>query len=255
VARYRVTLAYDGTHFAGWQMQTRSSPVPTIQGTVEDALARLAGDVAIRVAGAGRTDAGVHAIGQVAAFDFPRAMAPDDLARAMNAVLPAEIRVLDARSVAADYNPRRAAHRKLYRYVMDIGPQQLPTRRAHAAHLRFQLDEVAVAQAAALFVGAHDFASLASAGGSVRTTQRTVIRSEARFVPTPDLETGRTLVYEVEGDGFLRKMVRSMVGGLVAAGRGSVSVAGLEQALRQCDRRSWPAPAEARGLTLVRVDE
>jgi tRNA pseudouridine38-40 synthase len=255
VPRYRVTLAYDGTAFAGWQVQAQSASVRTIQGVVEEALSRLSGGADVRVAGAGRTDAGVHAIGQVAAFDLPASMIPEELARAMNAVLDRNVRVLDARVVGQDYSPRRTARGKLYRYVLDVGAVQLPTRRRHAAHVRFRLDETAVAHAATVFVGTHDFASLASSGGSVQTTLRTVRRSVATFGPTPDMPAGRTLIYEVEGDGFLRKMVRSMVGGLIAVGRGAASVADLGEMLRARDRRRWPAPAEARGLTLVRVDE
>jgi len=115
-----------------------------------------------------------------------------------------------------------------------------------AGHVPWRLDEAAVRRAAELVRGRHDFASLASAGGSVKTTLRTILRSEARF-------TDGTLVYEVEADGFLRKMARSLVGGLVAAGRGARGVEDLRRALVARDRRAWPPPADARGLTLVRV--
>jgi tRNA pseudouridine38-40 synthase len=136
---------------------------------------------------------------------------------------------------------------KLYRYVLDTGPVQLPTRRLVAGYVPSTLDRAGVVAAAALFLGRHDFASLASAGGSVKTTVRTLTRSEVRF-------DGDTLVYEVEADGFLRKMVRSLVGGLVAVGRGVLTVDDLRTALKARDRRAWPPPADARGLTLVRVD-
>jgi len=145
------------------------------------------------------------------------------------------------------FHARRSARAKLYRYVLDTGPVQLPTRRRHAGHVPWILDTAAVAAAAALFKGRQDFAALASSGGSVKTTIRTVTRSEATF-------DGPTLTYEVEADGFLRKMVRSMVGGLIAAGRGAAGVEDLRRALAAGDRRAWPAPADARGLTLVRVE-
>jgi tRNA pseudouridine38-40 synthase len=116
-----------------------------------------------------------------------------------------------------------------------------------AGHVPWMLDPDRVASAAALYRGRHDFASVASAGGSVRTTVRTICRSEARF-------EGATLIYEVEADGFLRKMVRSLVGGLVAVGRGASSVDDLGRALDAQDRSAWPPPAPACGLTLVRVD-
>jgi tRNA pseudouridine38-40 synthase len=131
--------------------------------------------------------------------------------------------------------------------VLDCGGVQPPQRARYAGHEPRPLDEAAVHAAAALYLGRHDFASLASSGSSTTTTLRTVTRSEAVF------EAG-TLVYETEADGYLRKMVRSMVGGLLAAGRGTFSVAELGRALRARDRRAWPAPAVARGLTLVRVD-
>ncbi len=127
-----------------------------------------------------------------------------------------------------------------------MGPVQLPTRRRLAGHVPGRLDEAAVRSAAEVFRGRHDFTSLASSGGSVKTTVRTVLRSEASF-------SDATLVYEVEADGFLRRMVRSLVGGLVAVGRGALGVGDLRRALAARDRRAWPPPAEARGLTLVRV--
>jgi tRNA pseudouridine38-40 synthase len=245
VPLYRVTLAYDGTDFLGWQAQ-RPGGGRTVQGVLEEALGRLAGGGRVAVAGAGRTDAGVHALGQVAAFDLPRDFPPDELRRALNGLLPADIRLLDASPALPGFHPRRSAVSKLYRYELDCGGVLLPQRRRFVGFLPWALDEAVVRQAAALYLGRRDFASLASAGGSVTTTVRTVTRSEARF-------EGTTLVYEAEADGFLRKMVRSMVGGLIAAGRGVVRPEDLGRALEARDRRQWPAPAPACGLTLVRV--
>jgi tRNA pseudouridine38-40 synthase len=204
--------------------------------------------------GAGRTDAGVHALGQVASFDLPRAMASDALVRALNGLLPADVRVLAAAEVPADFDARRSATSKLYRYQLDVGAVAIPTRRRHAGHHRGRLDPERVRAAAALYLGRHDFAALASSGSSVRTTVRTVLRSDVHFEAEPATgdPVGR-LVYEVVADGFLRKMVRSMVGGLVAAGAGAVSIEGLQTALAGRARQAWPAPAEACGLTLVFV--
>jgi tRNA pseudouridine38-40 synthase len=255
VPLYRVTLAYDGTDFVGWQLQrprdlASGSPARTghrtVQGVLEQALGRFAGGERVSVAGAGRTDAGAHALGQVAAFELPRAMEADELRRALNGLLPADVRVLEASPASPGFHPRRSAVSKLYRYELDCGGVLLPQRRRFAAFVPWTLDESAVQKAAALYPGRRDFASLASAGGSVKTTVRTVTRSEAVFL-------GTTLVYETEADGFLRKMVRSMVGGLIAAGRGVVPVEELERALDARDRSAWPAPAPACGLTLVRV--
>ena len=242
---YRVTLAYDGTDFLGWQAQ--AGKARTVQGVVEQAVTRLGGGDRVPVVAASRTDTGVHALGQVAAFDLAREMAPADLARALNALLPEDVRVVSCAAAPAGFHPRKSAVSKLYRYVLDTGPVQVPQRRRYAGHVPWALDEDRVRAAAAAYLGRRDFASLASAGGSVKTTLRTITRSEAAF-------EGATLMYEVEADGFLRKMVRSLVGGLVAAGRGAWEIDELRRALDRADRASWPAPAKACGLTLVRVD-
>jgi tRNA pseudouridine38-40 synthase len=249
---YRLTLAYDGTDFAGWQAQPAARG-RTVQGTLEDALARLSGGGGrVAVAGAGRTDAGVHALGQVASFALPALWEPAALRRAVNALLPPDVRALDASACADDFHARRDARSKLYRYVLDTGRVQVPTRRRLAGHVPWDLEEASMRAAAALFLGRHDFASLASTGGSVKTTVRTVTRSDLRR-DEAEGAAGPTFVYEVEADGFLRKMARSMVGALIEVGRGASTIGELEAALRAQDRRVWPAPAAARGLTLVRV--
>jgi tRNA pseudouridine38-40 synthase len=245
MALYRVTLAYDGTDFLGWQAQAGSAR--TVQGVLEQALRRLGSGDRVPVLASSRTDTGVHALGQVAAFDLGREMAAGDLARALNALLPEDVRVLRCAKAPAGFHPRKNAVSKLYRYVLDTGPVQVPQRRRYAGHVPWVLDEGRVRAAAAAYVGRRDFASLASAGGSVKTTVRTVTRSEATF-------DAATLLYEVEADGFLRKMVRSLVGGLVAVGRGAWEIDDLRRALERADRGAWPAPAAACGLTLVRVD-
>jgi len=244
VPLYRLTLAYDGSDFSGWQRQKAGR---TVQGVLEDALRRLAGGAAVTVSGAGRTDAGVHALGQVASFRLQREMGGVELRRALNGLLPGDVRVLDASEAPHGFHARRSAVSKLYRYALDCGGVPLPQRRRFAGWVAERLDEDGVHAAAALLVGRHDFASLASAGGSVKTTVRDVTRSEVVFA-----EPG--LTYEVEADGFLRKMVRSMVGGLIAVGRGALTPDGLARALEARDRRAWPPPAPACGLTLVRVD-
>jgi len=246
---YRVTLAYDGTGFQGWQSQRPGSR--TVQGDLEAALRRLAGGERIVVHGAGRTDAGVHAAGQVASFDLPRRLEADALRRALNGMLEDDVRVLAAEAAPAGFHARKSASSKLYRYVLDTGEVQAPWRRLYAGHLARALDEPAVAEAAALYVGRHDFASLASAGGSARTTVRRVSRADVRW--EDPLQGTRSLVFETEAEGFLRKMVRSMVGGLIAAGRGSATPEELRRALEARDRGAWPPPADARGLSLVRV--
>jgi tRNA pseudouridine38-40 synthase len=252
--RYRLTLAYDGTDFSGWQIQAEEVGARTVQGVLEVMLTRLSRGEPVRVTAAGRTDAGVHALGQVVSFDLPRSIEPEALGRALNAMLPADVRVREARLVSPEFCARRRASGKHYRYVLDTGAFQLPGRRGGAAYAPMALDEQAVCAAAELFLGTRDFASLASSGGSVETTVRTITRSCARFEDLAEMPGGRVLTYDVEGSGFLRKMVRSIVGGLIAVGHGTATRAHLNRALAACDRSAWPAPAPARGLTLVRVD-
>ncbi len=249
---YRLTLAYDGTDFAGWQRQGPDRG-RTVQGVLENALALLAG-TPVAVVGAGRTDAGVHALGQVASFTLRQERTAGEILAALNGLLPPDLRVLAAAAAPPGFHARRSARSKVYRYELDTGPLRLPIRRRYAGHVRWRLDRAAVERAAALYVGRQDFASLASSGGSVKTTVRTVSRSEVRWEEAPDPAAGPKLVYETEADGFLRKMVRSMVGGLVAAGRGAMSLDDLHGALAARDRRRWPAPVEPCGLTLLRVD-
>ena len=248
---FRLVLSYDGTDFDGWQAQSPESGARTVQGVLEEALLGLAGGRRVPVIGAGRTDAGVHALGQVASFDLPRDILPEALQRALNGLLPADVRVREAAAAAPGFDARRSAVSKLYRYELDTGPVRLPLRRRQAGHVPWTLDEAAVAAVADAYRGRHDFAATASSGGSATTTVRTVTRSEAHFTGAPG---ARTLVYEVEASGFLRKMVRSLVGGMIAVGRGERDLPALRAALAGRDRRAWPPPAAAEGLVLVRVD-
>ncbi len=244
---FRLTLAYDGTDFEGWQAQDGPRHARTVQGALEAALSRLSDGVRVAVVGAGRTDAGVHALGQVVSFELPRLMIPTALGRALNGLLPRDVRIVAAAEADPSFHARRSARSKLYRYEIDRAEVQVPQRMRYAAHVFGPLDEAAMGEIAALYLGQQDFVALASAGSSVRTTIRSVTRSEISF------GDGR-IVYEVEADGFLRKMVRSQVGGLLAVGRGQRTVAELREALAHRDRSLWPPPAPAAGLTLVRVD-
>ena len=175
---FRVTLAYDGTDFLGWQLQ-RPGGGRTVQGALEEALGRLAGGGRVAVHGAGRTDAGVHALGQVASFDLPREIDADELQRALNGLLPEDVRVLEVAPAPPGFHARKSAVSKVYRYELDCGGVPLPQRRRSAGYVPFPLDEGAVRETAALYLGRHDFASLASSGGSVKTTYHTSTRDEA----------------------------------------------------------------------------
>lgn len=241
----RVTLSYDGYGFAGFQAQDEDKG-RTIQGEVEAALQRLHEGAFIRVEGSGRTDQGVHALGQVISFRGARLWPENGLARALNSTLPQDIRALASSVVGADFHARRSAVSKHYRYLLDVCETQHAVRRRYAGHTGFDLDRAVIDRVAALFVGRKDFASLRNAGTDVKTTVRHVTRSEVRWQES-------TLVFDVEADGFLRKMVRAMVGGLISAGRGAVTLDQLTAALAAADRSRWPAPAAPEGLYLMTV--
>jgi tRNA pseudouridine38-40 synthase len=242
---FRLVLEYDGTDFAGWQSQAQGER--TVQGTLAAALAQIAGGP-VRVVGAGRTDAGVHAEGQVAAATLETRLDAETLARALNAKLPADVAVLAA-SVAADgFDPRREARSKLYRYTVWNGAVPSPLRRRRCHPVREPLDVAAMQKAALDLVGRHDFASFQAAGSSARSTVRLLSRASV------DGEAGGEIRFELAGDGFLRHMVRNAVGTLLEVGLGRRDPASLATLLAARDRSRAGPTAPACGLTLVRVD-
>jgi tRNA pseudouridine38-40 synthase len=245
VRTLKLTVAYDGTRFVGWQRQAEGV---SIQGLLEEALARLEGG-AVTVHGAGRTDAGVHALGQVASAQLTSAHSVGVVARALNACLPPEVRVTRIEQVADDFHARYSARSKTYRYVIRNAPVVSPFERAYVWHVPDLLDREAMRQGAAALLGAHDFAAFRSVGGEVRTTTRRITQSEFAI----DADTTR-LVYEITGDGFLRHMVRAIVGTLVETGRGQRPAASIAALLASGSRAEAGATAPPQGLFLVRVD-
>lgn len=243
----RLKLEYDGTNYSGWQTQRGQD---SIQARLEEALARIF-SAPVRVRGAGRTDAGVHARGQVAAARLPRPFDPIQLARALNAMLPADIAVLEAAEASDDFDPRRDARLRIYEYRVLNQPLRSVFERNSAWLVREPLDTEAMNAAAAAFVGEHDFAAFRSLGSAEENTVRRVEVSRWRH------EDQRHLVYRVEASAFLRHMVRTMVAAMVARGSGkpagkppAESIAGL---LASRDRALAPAPAPAGGLCLIEV--
>lgn len=255
---YRLTLAYDGTGLVGWQRQARGV---SVQGLLEEALEALEG-APVQVVGAGRTDAGVHAIGQVASCTLTRTIEVPVLQRALNALLPPAVRVVAIGEVPLGYNARFAARLKTYHYALSVGAIASPFEHRHVWHLAGPLDTASMTRAALGLVGRHDFSAFRSAGSSVRTATRTIVRSEFRrarpgepaWVAPPVAGGAERWLYEVTGDGFLRHMVRAIVGLLVEVGRGRRQVSDVEKILAGGDRAEAGPTAPAHGLCLVSVE-
>ena len=241
--RYRLTLEYDGSPFAGWQRQENG---PSVQAAIEEAIFRLSAE-RVTVTGAGRTDAGVHALGQVAAFTLERSIEPDVVTRALNARLPDAVRVLSTAVAAADFHPRFDARAKTYRYRLCVAPVLSPFERRYAWHVG-ALDVDAMRVAARCVEGRHDFAAFQSAGTEVATTERTIAASRITS------EDAGLLAYEITGDGFLRHMVRSIVGTLVEIGRGRRPASWMDEVIASRDRGAAGPTAPAAGLFLMSVD-
>ena len=238
----RLTLAYDGTDFQGWQVQPGR---PTVQGLVMAAAERILGEP-VKVTGASRTDAGVHAVGQVVSLATTSRIAPDRLARGLNALLPEAIRVLAASEAPPGFDARRWALGKRYLYLIDRGAVAHPFLRRHAWHPRYPLDARPMSEALRLLRGKHDFSAFCAAQGRGRTPTCT-IRS-ARLVGR-----GERLVILVSADSFLHHMVRNIVGSLVEVGRGARSVSWMAELLAGRDRTRSGPTAPGHGLILLRV--
>ena len=240
MAVFRLVLEYDGAAFAGWQVQPQ---LATVQGALEAAIAKVAG-CRVRVVGAGRTDAGVHAEGQVASACIDTPLGAERLRLALNGVLPPGVAVVDAAEVPATFHARRDARAKRYRYAIWNGAIRSPLRATRAWCLQRPLDLPAMRAAATAFVGTHDFASFQTAGSDVLTTERTLERLEI----TGAAGAGITLAFE--GSGFLRHMVRNLTGTLVEVGSGRRNASEMPALLAARDRRVAGRTAPAHGLTL-----
>lgn len=247
---FRITLAYDGTDFVGWQRQANGV---SIQALIEDALRALDGRE-VTVTGAGRTDAGVHALGQVAAFTIARELAPEALVRALNSHLPYAIRVLTAEHAPPAFHPRFGARAKTYRYRVWNGDVMSPFERRHAWHVPGPLDLEAMRVAARLLEGRHDFAAFQAAGSDVATTEREIFESVFHAPHPAPRASDALLCYDVTGSGFLRHMVRIIVGSLVEIGRGRQPSEWITAAIASSRRAAAGPTAPPHGLFLVRVE-
>jgi tRNA pseudouridine38-40 synthase len=244
--RIRITVSYDGTDFHGWQVQPG---LPTIQAALEATLEEIEG-APVHVAGSGRTDAGVHALGQVAAFSLSNPIPPYNLQKALNRLLPRDIRVLDAQEAPENFHPRYEALAKTYEYRILRAEVCQPFERRWVHHHPYPLDESQMTALAPLLEGEHDFSAFAASDD--RDEQA---RTKVRRIFSSQLERcGDRLVYRVRGSGFLKHMVRNIVGVLLEAGKGNLDRADLTARLQPgCEIPAGPT-APARGLFLINVE-
>jgi tRNA pseudouridine38-40 synthase len=255
----KLTVAYDGTAYVGWQRQAEGV---SVQGLLEEALARLDGSPVV-VHGAGRTDAGVHAFGQVASVRVATTRELPVIRRALNAILPRDVRVVAVEEAAPGFHARYSALGKTYEYRIWQGDVQPPFTRTWSWHVPRPLDLDAMDRAVRRLEGRHDFSAFQSAGTSVTSAVRTVICARAGSrEPSPETAgesgpdaagRGRLVVVRLEADGFLRHMVRAIVGSLVEVGAGRRDEASMAALLETRDRGAAGAAAPAHGLVLVRV--
>ncbi len=240
---YRATVAYDGTEFLGFQLQ---AAVRTVQGELEAAVLRVSGAEA-RVVGSGRTDAGVHAAGQVVGFRGEWRHTTSDLHRALNAVLARDVAVVDLDEAPETWHPRFSAKWRHYRYSVRNAAWRSPLTRHYALHLGQPLQLANLQAAARVFVGEHDFASFGRPMQDGESTRRMIYRSGWR-------QEGDMLFYDVIGNAFLRGMVRSLVGSMLRVGLAQSTVEQLLETLAAKDRTLAAPPAAACGLCLMHVE-
>lgn len=238
----KLILEYDGTNYAGWQVQPNGV---TIQQVVEEALATMLKE-AVRVHSSGRTDAGVHARGMVAAFSADTGVPVRAFSDGLNALLPPDIAVVEAHEARPGFNPRFDAIGKHYRYTIHRGVRRSPLCRHYTWHVRGELDLAAMERAAGCLVGEHDFASFRTTGCAARTTVR-------RIDSVGLAEEGELLHIDVKGSGFLRNMVRIMAGTLVDVGRGRRSAGDVALLLTQPGEHAAGPTAPPQGLCLMEV--
>jgi len=240
--RFKLVLEYEGTAYHGWQVQPGLS---TIQGAVQAVLTRIAG-APVQVTGAGRTDAGVHALGQVVSFTADLRLDPLTLRRALNATLPPDIVVCEVEEAPHEFDARRSARSKTYRYTLLRRDYPSTWLARHSLHIPYPLDAEAMAEAARLVIGTHDFSAFRAGICTARTPVRTVLEASWR--------TGADLWhFEITGNAFLQHMVRILVGTFLDVGRGKRTPADVVEILASRDRRRAGKTAPPQGLCLVQV--
>jgi tRNA pseudouridine38-40 synthase len=238
----RLVVEYDGTAFSGWQKQPG---LRTVQGSLEDAIREMTGET-VFVRGAGRTDAGVHAAGQVASFPLEAQIPPGGLLRGLNSILPEDVAVVDVADADPAFDARFSARGKVYRYLVWNHLVRSPRRARTTWHVRAPLDMAAIREAAAAAVGEHDFRAFRASDCERRTTRRIVRRLDVS-------RQGPEVSLEVEATAFLKNMVRILVGTLIDVGRGRLTADTIARMLETGDRAAGGVTAPPQGLTLIRI--
>ena len=241
--RIKLTLTYDGAYFCGWQKQKNGV---SVQSTVEDAVFSLTGEK-VSVVGSGRTDAGVHAKGQVAHFETSANIPPEKFYKALNTVLPDGVKALNSEKVADSFNANRTAKRKTYEYSLYVSDVEQPLKERYATRVYGNIDVSKMQNAANNLIGEHDFKAFSATGGSVKTTVRKIYGISVE-------KTGEDIKMKICGNGFLYNMVRIIAGALVKIGKGEMPEDNLIKALKTGERDLLAETLPAKGLCLLSVE-
>ncbi len=251
--KIKLVIEYDGTNYHGWQIQDKTV---TIQGIIEENVSRLNG-FPTRVYGASRTDAGVHALAQVAAFNTLTIHDTETIKRALNATLPPDIRILDADEVDISFNPRDDALRKIYFYIIANERKSSVFLQRYTTTVKKYLDINSMIESSKFLIGEHDFAAFMGTGSSIKNTIRTIYSLKLESLREIDFMSvtlrGNFIKIRIEADGFLRHMVRNIAGTLIEAGTGRISGSDLRKILESRDRNLAGPTAPAQGLFLEQI--
>ena len=261
--RILLTVAYDGTAYHGWQLQAHEEK--TIEGVLNEKLSELTGED-ITVIGASRTDAGVHAKGNLCVFDTSSTIPPDRFVPALNSILPPDIRIMASRQTEDDFHPRHVKTRKTYCYRLYHGEICPPMERLYRHHIYGPVDTEAMSRAAGFFIGEHDFASFCAAGSQAETTVRTIYDVRVDVTPagnttpavtntmTPAVSADEYIDISITGNGFLYNMIRIIAGTLLEVGRGRIAPEDIPGIIEACDRSKSGPTLPACGLCLEKYD-
>lgn len=248
--RIRLIVAYDGTEYHGWQVQDNAV---TVEEVLTKALSELLRET-VEVIGASRTDAGVHAMGNVAVFDTDTKIPPEKIAIALNHFLPEDIRVLKSEETTSDFHPRYCDSEKIYEYRIVNTSIQIPVLQRYSYHVYHKLNVGDMKKAAEMLIGTHDFSAFCSAGSQVKSKIRTVYAIDIRQREIDSVNGGSELVIRIRGNGFLYNMVRIIAGTLIEVGIGRRSVDSVKEAVETGERSKAGPTAPAQGLFLMGIE-